>query len=419
MTGGSIKTIIILGALSIAGITVVQTYWVMQAFNLKEQEFNHKVSTALNEVNTALCTINNEIPYGQNPIKRITPKFFVVNVNNFIQPETLEYFLLREFKEKELSSDFEYAIYDCSSEELVYGNFVRLSTSAEDHEASSFPVLDEDSYYFAVYFPDKYGTILSELGIWTFSTAVMLVVIIFFVYAMVVILRQKRLSEIQKDFIDNMTHEFKTPIATIAISAEVLRGETTTTHQSRTNRYLGIIQEEATRLKNHVEQILQVADRKEKVTMRNELLELNEIIKNCHQTLLLSKGDQIELTLELNARNHSIKGDPSHLKNILLNLLDNAIKYCENKPKIIIETMTEPHWLVLKITDNGIGIPRKHLNKIFDKFYRVPTGNRHDVKGFGLGLSYVKSIIKLHKGKIEVESDEGKGTVFTIKLPQA
>jgi two-component system phosphate regulon sensor histidine kinase PhoR len=216
-----------------------------------------------------------------------------------------------------------------------------------------------------------------------------------------------------------MTHELKTPISTIGLSSEMLMKSDFSDDPEKLKRYASIIYKENKRLENQVERVLNVAKLdKEELTLTCERMDLHEIIDEARESFEFNQSELGgKLTVELNAELHTIKADAVHLTNVVYNLLDNAVKYCEQKPEITLSTRNEKKGLVLEITDNGIGIKREELRMIFDKFYRVPTGNVHNVKGFGLGLFYVKLIIDAHKGKIDVKSKPGEGTTFTIWLP--
>jgi Signal transduction histidine kinase len=292
-------------------------------------------------------------------------------------------------------------------------------STLEDPPNSYLAKWENEPYYFGVLFPNKSTSIISRMGMWIFSSLVLLLVIGFFAFTVWVIFEQKRLAEVQRDFINNMTHEFKTPISTISISAGVLKNPSIINNPQRLTMYAGIIQEEANRLKNQVERVLQMATvDEERIRINRETVDIHNIIlkavKNV-QPLLQEKNGNINY--QLNAGLHHISGDPLHLTNIIYNLLDNAVKYCNKQPYITISTQNKGKGITISITDNGIGIEKEHLKKIFDKFYRVPTGNVHDVKGFGLGLSYVGIVVRTHRGKLNVSSEVGRGTTFEIQLP--
>ncbi|MBK8289582.1 MAG: HAMP domain-containing histidine kinase [Flammeovirgaceae bacterium] len=412
----TLRIVIILAALSIAGITATQIYWVRKAFDLKENQFNRDVTAALTNVATKILEITKTPTAANNPVTQLTTNYFVVLVNGPIDNNLLEFLLLTEFEKRNIKADFEYGIYDCMEQCMQGGNHISPKNTASLVNFTELPAWKNDGYYFGVQFPMVEATLISQMGIWGFSSVVMLIVIFFFVYTLFVILKQRRLSEIQKDFINNMTHEFKTPLATIAISTSVLKDPAIIHTPERLLNYATIIDNENNRLKQQVERVLQMARLDtEEVGLKQEVCDLHELIREASQNNLVASKATIELVLE--ASPSIILADKLHLTNVIFNLLDNAIKYNKHQPTIQISTSYTHGNLILRIEDNGIGIKSEDQKKIFHRFYRVPTGNLHDVKGFGLGLSYVKLIVEAHKGKITLTSEPDKGSCFSIALP--
>jgi two-component system phosphate regulon sensor histidine kinase PhoR len=416
----TLRIVIILAALSIVGMTVTQIYWVRKAFNIRENQFNRDVTAALSNVARTIFEINHTPSPANNPISQISTNYFIVLVNGPIHAGILEFLLVSEFEKRNITADFEYGIYDCVEKCMVGGNYISPKKNKMISNFPQTPMMNNDGYYFAVQFPGVEANILSQFGIWGFSSAVMLVVIFFFVYTLLVILKQRRLSEVQKDFINNMTHELKTPISTIAISSEVLKDPAIVNSPDRLLHYATIIHNENHRLKQHVERVLQMAQLdKEDMVLNQEELNLHDLIREAskHNSVTLeSRPGSIEL--ELQAADPTILVDRLHFTNVIINLIDNAIKYNHNTPRVVLTTRNVNPYLELTVKDNGIGIPKEHFQSIFHKFYRVPTGNIHDVKGFGLGLNYVKTIVENHGGKISVESTPGQGSTFIILLPK-
>lgn len=421
MTRTTLRIIIILAGLSIVGITVTQIYWVRKAFDIRENQFNRDVNTALRNVAAKIFEINQTPSPANNPVDQVSTNYFVVTINGPINSTLLEFLLTSEFEKRNIKADFEYGVYDCIERCMVDGGNY---TAPKNKKLVSTTDLQKwqptrDGYYFGVQFPQLEANLISQMGIWGFSSAVMLIVIFFFVYTLFVILKQRRLSEIQKDFINNMTHEFKTPISTIAISTEVLKDPKIIHAPERLLNYTTIIQNENNRLKQQVERVLQMArlDNKE-IALKKENLDLHEVIQEAVKNISLSlNSKQGQIELHLDASTSAIYADKLHLTNVFFNLLDNAVKYCTQDPHIIISTSNKGNQLEINVTDNGIGIRAEDQKKVFHKFYRVPTGNVHDVKGFGIGLNYVKLVVESHKGKIQLSSEPGKGSTFTIVFP--
>jgi two-component system, OmpR family, phosphate regulon sensor histidine kinase PhoR len=412
----TLRIVIILAAVSIAGITATQIYWVRKAFDLRENQFNRDVTSALTSVATKILEISKTPSPANNPVTQLSTNYFVVLVNGPIDNNLLEFLLLTEFEKRHIKADFEYGVYDCMNQCMKGGNHISPKKTSSLVNFTEFPAWKNDGYYFGVQFPMVEANLISQMGIWGFSSVVLLIVIFFFAYTLFVILKQRRLSEIQKDFINNMTHEFKTPLSTIAISTSVLKDPSIVNTPERLLNYATIIENESQRLKQQVERVLQMARlEKEDIGLKKEEHDLHELIQEAVKTSSFANKASIELQLE--APHTKIMGDKLHLVNVIFNLLDNAIKYNNNTPVIRIHTSDANGNILLKIQDNGIGIRSEDQRKIFHRFYRVPTGNLHDVKGFGLGLSYVKLIIEAHKGKISVSSEPGNGSCFSIVLP--
>jgi two-component system phosphate regulon sensor histidine kinase PhoR len=415
------------------GIAVTQIYWVRRAFDLKEEGLNRELNSSLFNVAQQIFTINNMPPPVANPVKQLSTNYFVVMVNGEIDVSLLELLLRQEFEKRNLNLDFEYGIYNCMSEQMVYGNYIAMELASKEQKGN-LPKWKDETYYFGVQFPTREAHLLNQMGIWSFSTLVLLLVIVFFAYTLFIIFKQRRLGEIQKDFINNMTHEFKTPISTIAISAEVLKDPQTASHPERLLNYATIIQNENNRLRQQVDRVLQAARlNKEDVGLKKEILSAQSIVEDAAHNFELSlKEKGGKLTILPHSNSLQIQGDKLHLTNAISNVLDNAIKYCQNPPDINISIeegafsesksrlfgKEKVRAVQICIADNGIGISQENQKRIFQQFYRVPTGNVHNVKGFGIGLHYVKLIVEAHGGKVEVASEPGKGSRFIISLPK-
>lgn len=415
----NVRIVVLLALISIVGIVAMQTYWFKRAFDLKETQFNHNVTLALQSTAESLIEYENLTVPLDGLVKQLSGNYYVVSVNGEICTEILEVLLKKEFEKRNILADFEYGIYNCSTNKMLYGKYISFQNNKPKQKTIELPVWKNDSYYFGVFFPNKTTDLANQMGVWIFFSSVLLFVCFFFAYTTFVILKQKRLSDIQKDFINNMTHEFKTPISTIQITSDLLKKSDVSSSQSQIEHYGSIIQQETKRLKEHVERVLQVAVFDKAVKHSFEPSNINECIDDAVKSasfMAEKKGGHIQVLL--NATDTIIYGDKTHLTNVFFNLLDNALKYTKQAPLIQVSTEKTPKNIVIKIADNGIGMRKEELRKIFDKFYRISTGDLHNVKGFGLGLYYVYHIIKLHKGRIEVKSEVEKGTEFTVLLPK-
>jgi two-component system phosphate regulon sensor histidine kinase PhoR len=342
-----------------------------------------------------------------------------------INGRMLDSLLRKEIRNRGIDIPFEYGVHSKDNSGVI---FASLQSSPDRLLESSFKVslfpndLNCEGNYLMVNFPGQKHYIFQKLGVVFLSSAVLILVIISCFYvAITTILKQKKLSEIKNDFISNMTHEFKTPIATISLACEVLQEAAVTNDPAKRTRYLNVIHDENKRLGSQVEKVLQSAILdKGNLKLKLSPVDIHEVIDHALQNI----GVQIEqrqgqIRLELNAEKTVVEADEMHLTNIVHNLLDNANKYSPEAPQISIQTRNTREGVYLTVTDKGIGMSKDAVQRIFERFYRVPTGNVHNVKGFGLGLSYVKTILQMHQGNIRVESQLNKGSSFEVYLPYA
>ncbi|MFC2137551.1 sensor histidine kinase [Bacteroidota bacterium] len=417
MNQNNIRFIIILGTITIAAIIIIQVIWMRAAWNTSEKQFNQSVHIALQNVADHIFQYNETDPPIEYPVNQMSSSYFIVNTNSEIDPEILEYYLISEFKAHNLNVDFEFGIYNCADDRMVYGKYINADGISLDKKQINLPKSDEYIYYFGINFPKKSSHIINEMSVWIIFSSILLIVVVFLSYALTIILQQKRFSEQQKDFINNMTHEFKTPISSIKLSTNVLLNSNIIDEPERLATYVELIKKENNRLNEQVEKVLNISriERKE-FQLNKEEFNAQEIIQQVFESLSISNSNKI--TCEYKTSNTIINGDKLHFTNILFNLADNAIKYSNENPEILVLTKNERNKLIISIIDKGIGITKEQQKHIFKKFYRVPTGNLHNVKGFGLGLFYVKTICKLHKWKIKLESEVNLGTEIDIIIKQ-
>jgi two-component system phosphate regulon sensor histidine kinase PhoR len=445
MTRKTISTVIILAVISLISILIVQYFWIQTSIatqakkveiqekedSLDIQHFSETVHISLRNVLQEISTQLSDSSDLYGAVKQIRANYFSVDINEELHPYYLETLLKREFYNQNIHQDFQYGIYDCFTDSIVFGNLIKFTKDSLYAPISDTIVgltsaklkWKKDGHYFTVFFPTlkikSLEAYYPNRSPWIFMFAIIFFVLIFFTFSINVILKQKRLSEVKTDFINNMTHELKTPISTIALSSEMLMKRDFSNDPEKLRRYAGIIYKENKRLENQVERVLNVAKMDhESIQLKKTHVNVHGIIEEISENFEFNQfANGGELIIDLKANNFIVNGDMVHLTNVFYNLIDNACKYCELKQKISISSENNSSFLQLTITDNGIGIKRENLNMIFDKFYRVPTGNLHNVKGFGLGLFYVKLIIEQHGGKINVKSSLGKGTSFIIQLP--
>lgn len=421
MKSSTIRIIIFLALLSAAGVIITQTFWVRKALSLEEKEFNYSVHSALRNVAVKVMELKQNQAPVYSPVTQLNPDYFTVQIGVYIEQDILEHYLIQAFTKEGLMTDFEYGLYDCMTDTVDYQGYYHMQGSNEKIATRlKFPLIKKENYYFGVYFPHRNSHLSSQLSIWIVSSAVLLCVLAFLGYMLFIIFKQKRLSEIQKDFVNNMTHEFKTPLSSIQLSAEIIKTPAVAGNPQRLINYATLISNEAIQLTNNVERVLQMAhaDRHE-VMIRKEPLVWQDLLKEeaeSFESIIEQGGGKIHL--EMPDEPVHFLGDVLHLKNTISNLVDNAIKYCEVPPEVFILLRENRNEITISVQDNGIGIDKKHLKLLFEKFYRVPTGDVHNVKGFGLGLNYVRLMARLHGGKVTCSSIKNKGSEFILSFPK-
>jgi two-component system phosphate regulon sensor histidine kinase PhoR len=437
--------IIVLISLSLIGTIYVQYSWLRTMLVDKHEEFRYKLIRGINEVGMNLMEQKSTLPSLKN--YRIRPDFSLQSEqfrSELMRPPTIA----QKFTEQEVADKLHKAFNTQGLKDVKFEFAITSNVNLLSYEIKSRAFLNqvEDTasdrnlvlYYLfqppsgsdlenlvpeeimTVIVPNVKKVVLNDMR-WMIVGAVFftLMIITAFYITVNALLRQKKLSEIKNDFINNMTHEFKTPLATISLAVDALRNDKVAQDREKMNYFSGIIKEENKRMNKHVETILQAAvmDRQEltlnKVPLHVHNL-IHEIMDN-YKLQLEEKGARAELSLD--ARFDFIEADQVHFRNLISNLVDNAVKYSKDNLLIKIATYNTNKFIGIRIEDNGIGMSKETVRRIFEKFYRAHTGNLHNVKGFGLGLSYVKTVVDAHDGKIKVDSVLGKGSAFNLEIP--
>lgn len=467
----------IIGLMSIAllGIVFLQMYWIRLSILDKQERFDTSVWEALNRVSRKLenaermreNALDFELIRGQgvddtfaetddnrptniSPEEERTRRYRelekirqeisyreLINrkpLSERISLEDLDIFIKNELANQNIDAAYDYGIYDREVKSFVIlnGHYTVPDQSPlvilaghkniynSDYRVDLFPNEVDTPGVLMIHFPTK--TSLLWQGVWRYlmlSIVFTGIILFCFAYSVQVIFMQKKLSEMKTDFINNMTHEFKTPIATISLAADSITSPMILNNVDKIKRFADIIKQENKRMNNQVEKVLQMAliDKRDfqlKVTTINLHEVINQALENARLQVAKKQG---EVSSELKAGNPVVQGDLTHISNIINNLLENANKYSPEKPKIKVYTRNVPSGVEVIIEDKGIGMTKEARKHIFDRFYRVHTGNRHDVKGFGLGLSYVKAMMTAHNGQIDVKSELGKGSRFFLTFP--
>lgn len=434
----TLPLIVILISISLLGLVVLQVSWVKNILEVRKGQILSKVDEAGVAVSADLSRAMYTLPGKRSLLKR----FGIgsdLSMRLLKTPSVAEKFSKKDIEEKIHQAlkgsgiekvDVEFAIINMyGNAEMVSNNFAQKFYDTTHNKLRFYAIIPEslmeldamNSYEnLALIVPDFNVQVWESLR-WVIAGAVVFMLIIFaaFYITLSALLNQKKLSEIKSDFINNMTHELKTPLATIALAVDAVRNEKVQSNKEKLDYFTGIIKEENVRMNKHVETILQSAlmDRQELRLQPIEIdvhLLLHSLVDN-YELQLADKQGNIEW--KLNAATHVVEADETHFTNMLSNLLDNAIKYSKEQLLIRISTHSTHKHMVIRIEDNGIGMNKETVKRIFEKFYRAHTGNVHNVKGFGLGMSYVKSVIDAHKGRIKVDSTIGKGSSFIVEIP--
>ncbi|MES2003092.1 MAG: HAMP domain-containing sensor histidine kinase [Bacteroidota bacterium] len=431
--------IIILITLSLGGLILLQVSWLQNLVEVTRNQFDNN----FNEAGTSIGKeLSKRVYTGQ--VLRLPRRGGLTFSSDFhfhdLKPPTVE----EKFTQQEIHAKirnafdrmnlkdlkFEFGITNTNDDyEMYTQGYEKEFWDTLNNKRRYFPIIPENNAdiegmssfeHLIIVVPDFQKQIWASLR-WVIFGAIifMLVIIAAFYVTVKSLLNQKKLSEIKSDFINNMTHEFKTPLATISLAVDALRNEKVQNDKEKTKYFSNIIKEENIRMNRHVETILQAA------LMERQELQLNLTTMHVHEVIhdvldnyqLQLKEKEGEVQFLLNAKNDTIHADEVHFSNLISNLIDNAIKYSNDKLKIIVSTHSTKNYLVVRVEDNGIGMSKESVKRIFEKFYRAHTGNLHNVKGFGLGMSYVKTVIDAHKGKVKVDSTLGKGSIFTVEVP--
>jgi two-component system, OmpR family, phosphate regulon sensor histidine kinase PhoR len=423
MRSSTLKWIVLSATLLAAIVVTVQLYWLKKVYSFEQRQFNLNVVKSIRglfedlQMNDAPGTILQSLI--NTPDK--DNDYFVFKADTIPIKDSLAFYIQDEFADFGVLTDCKLGAYSASEKRYVYEEFIPAPASryaSVKPVLQELPVFSKDFDHILLYFPHRHEYILEQMDFWIVSSVVLFIALIGLAASLFYFYRQKFLAEIQKDFVNNFTHEFKTPLAVMKIASDVLAQDSIYRQPDRLERYAAIIQNQTDHLQSQVERLLRTASIETKdLPIRKEDINAQQLIEEALskvQPLIDQKNARVEVKVEeVGGR---VLADKAHLELALVNLLENALKYSAD-PHIVVQTGHFEDDFYISVKDNGVGIEKQYLKNIFKKFYRVPTGDIHNVKGFGLGLNFVKRIIDAHKGKIRVNSLPGIGTEFRLFIP--
>lgn len=436
----TLPAIVILISLSLLGLILLQVSWLKNLLEVRQSQLLNKVETAASNVAVDLSKAAYTGPNVRMPRKAQSMLGGELGTFKLLKPPSItEKFMQQDIYEKIRAAlnkqdlktlKFEFAVVNAEMDyEMFTGSFENEYYDSLHNKKLLVPIAPESGTdlenltqveHLILIVPDFKSQVWESLR-WVIVGAIFFIVIILAAFYLTLksLFNQKKLSEIKSDFINNMTHEFKTPLATISLAVDAVRNDKVQNDKEKMQYFTGIIKEENKRMNRHVETILQAAlMEKQELQLKLEKLHVHEILQHVVENYELQLQDKhAKIEVHLNAKNDLVDADEVHFTNLLSNLIDNAIKYSKENLFIKVSTQSTSKNVCIRVEDNGIGMSKESVKRIFEKFYRAHTGNIHNVKGFGLGMSYVKTVIDAHKGKIKVDSTLGKGSVFIIELP--
>lgn len=419
MRSKTLKWIVLTATLLIVVIVGVQLYWLNKIYSLEQKTFNMNVVKSIRGLYEDVDLVDSPVNHLQDYIEHPSPDYFLFRTGTHYEKDSLIWYLKDELNDFDVLTDAHIGFYDAGKKQYVSREYIAAAAARYDPAQYPFPVYERNHHYVLIYFPHRNKYVLSQMNFWFITSAVLFMVLIGLAVSLFYFYRQKFLAEIQKDFVNNFTHEFKTPLAVMKISSDVLLQSKIIQQPDRLHQYATIIQNQTMHLQKQVERLLQVAttERKELPIQKSPVAvkELLEEAVTKIQPLAQERKAHLEIQVPEDKQLHLL-ADRAHLELAIVNLLENALKYAP-EPRIIVSAGKENDHIFISVKDNGIGIDKKYHKRLFEKFYRVPTGDIHNVKGFGLGLNFVKRIIDAHHGSITINSIPGIGTEFKMLLP--
>lgn len=419
MRSATLKWIVLTGCIVIAIMMAIQLYWLNHVYKLEQKQFRTNVIKSIRG-------LFEDIEMSAQPAGHLQPLIatqpdantFIIKTDVIPAKDTLIYYVTNELVDFDVMTECIVAAYDKNKKAYLFREQVASAGMQRGYDIKDLVVYPADYHYILLHFPGRNKYVLSQMNFWIMGSIILIIMLIGLAVSLFYFYKQKFLVEIQKDFVNNFTHEFKTPLAVMKIASEVLSQPGIVKQPERMEKYTSIIKNETEHLQSQVERLLKMAvSEQRELPIEKNAFNVKELIDQALsklQPLTESKGATIKVKLD--DEDVEMKADKNHLELAIVNLIENGIKY-SSTPSIVIEAGKTDSESFIAVKDNGIGIAKKDYKNIFKKFYRVPTGDVHNVKGFGLGLNFVKKIVDAHNGRIVVNSVPGIGTEFKIIIP--
>jgi two-component system, OmpR family, phosphate regulon sensor histidine kinase PhoR len=422
MRSSTLKWIMLCSSIIIALILISQLYWLKRVYYLEDQQFNSSIVKSIRGLFEDLEIDDDPGFRIKEMIEATDPNTYLIRLDAAPDMDSLQLYLSNEFEVFNVWTDCNVGLYSSQTNTILNQYYLPTAASRfQEPSKTSLKAIKKNYNYLLLNFPHRSNYIIHEMLFWIVTAVALLLVLIGLTISLLFLYRQKFLNELQKDFVNNFTHEFKTPLAVMKIASDVLVQPDIATRPERLKKYGEVIKEQTEHLQSQVERLLRTAlTESNRLPVAKEACQLNQLIySTIEQIDPLIKNNEATINFVPDDNEPVIFADKVHLQLVIINLIENAIKYSNLKPLVWIALQDANNGMyAITVKDNGIGIAAKNIKNLFKKFYRVPTGNIHNVNGFGLGLNFVKKIIDAHDGKIIINSVEGIGTEFKILLPK-
>ncbi|MFI5133072.1 MAG: sensor histidine kinase [Chitinophagales bacterium] len=412
---------ILISTIIIGLIIVIQVFWLRKVYQYEEKEFDRKIIGTVKGLYDDIKLVEDPAKYLNEIVSKPEPHIYIARVETWQPPDTISFYVHHELEDFDIFTDCRLTLYETGKRGIFFEKDI-YSAASDSNSLRALPERISNVSYNCIilYFPHRERYILSNMIFWISTSLTLLGVLIWLGASLFYLNRQKSLNEIQRDFVNNFSHEFKTPLSVISLAAESLKKKSIQEKPEKAMQYANMVEYQTRYLQNQIDRLLRYSfSEKTELQLIKENTNIHELIQEAVSNLQpLIDVKNAEIFYELKAANPVIDGDKNYLLIVLINLIENALKFSQ-QPKVTISTRNKDHHFEITVKDNGVGIEKKYIRNIFKKFFRVSKGDIHSSKGFGIGLSFVKKIIDSHQGRIEVESVPGIGSSFIITLNQS